>query len=213
MSKQELKEKSKELISLIKKVSDLIKQFDIDLEELSHKKQLKGISRTISNFERRGIPVPTELRDLKTSLVNKLSESEDINNIKVEIYSEIEKCFPDIPKNHKRRIIRIDPANQNRTKSSIKLIDLINAGLIEPNTKIFHKSKRFSYDGTIMKNGQVSVFINSENQIFDSLSAAAISLKNRSINGWAFWKITRNGKDIKLNEIRNEYSENYNKTL
>lgn len=211
-NKEELKDKSRQLISLFEEISALLKQIEIDPEEAQHKKQLRGISRMISSFERRGVQVPAELRNLKASLVNKLTESEDISIIINEIYSEINKNFPGITKNHIKKAKRSYSGNANRSQSSIKLIELIDAGLIEPNTKIFHKSRKYSFDGIILKNGQISINIKGEDKLFDSLSMAAVAYKNRPINGWYFWKVTKNGRDIKLRELRQEYFDNSNKT-
>jgi hypothetical protein len=205
---QELKEKGNQLTTLLKEVKILIDKLNVEQVDPSSQKQLKGISRMISSFERRGVPVPEELRNLKATLVNKVGEYEEINKIINEIYLNVNETLPVKTNNKERRKKRISTINPDRKISSVKLINLIESGYIEPNTRIFRKHRNGIYEGIILENGQVSILLNGVKKIFDSLSTAAVAYKNRPINGWYFWSILKNNKEVKLRFIREEF---YNK--
>ncbi len=52
----------------------------------------------------------------------------------------------------------------------------------------------------IYNNGRIKL----EGRFFDSPSAAASAVRKRPTNGWFFWKIRQNGKQVILDELRRE---------
>lgn len=208
--KVKLNNKIGEFLPLLKEVFTLIKQFNNTDNEVILREQLKSISKNISGMESRKIPIPVELRNLKTSLINQISEGEEIKKIISDFYSEL-KSYPilnSVPKTIGKQITT-SPRKRNNTLATIKLKDLINDGLIVPNSKVVHHGRKITYYGIITQSGQLQVSLNGTNKIFDSPSGAAESIKNAPINGWDWWFLITDNKEIKLSILRDKYHNKY----
>ena len=101
-------------------------------------------------------------------------------------------------------------------RKRIKLIDLIEAGLIKPPFSIHANFKRKDFSAEIDKDG----FVLLDDRRYTSLSIAggmvraslsgkpSDGLPYRRVNGWDFWKFKdSNGHMISINELRKQWIE------
>lgn len=210
LNKEELKNKISNTFKMLNEVLDSIKHLDDVENESEIREQLKGVAKTVSDLESKRITVPNELRNLKASLVNKLSESEEINKIVRDFYIELKNIVgfnpepktPTISKNTTQR-------KRNTTLTSIQLKDLIDDGILKPNIKIVHRGRYATYYATVTTGGQVLVNINGSNKFFDSPSGAAENITGGNINGWDWWSVISDGRETRLAKYREKYFNKY----
>ncbi|MGB1176058.1 MAG: site-specific DNA-methyltransferase, partial [Candidatus Puniceispirillaceae bacterium] len=86
-----------------------------------------------------------------------------------------------------------------RAKPKVPFGSLIERGLIKPGDVLFDARKRFTArvraDGSLVTDGKESGSIH-------SLGAKLQSLP--SCNGWTFWNISRDGKDVSIDSFRDQ---------
>ena len=209
-SKNTLQQKLKDVLYLLKDISNSIKSFKEQNNEFEIREQLKGISNTISTFENKKLSVPAELRNLRASLISKLSGIEETNKLVLEYQNEIRILF-NIRDTQKPKEITKSIGYKFRSKKNyptISLSELVSVGLIEPNTKIVHRGRITNYSGIIMKNGTILCNIRGANKFFDTPSGAAEALSGGSKNGWDWWFVEQGGKDLPLSKFRDNYINN-----
>lgn len=211
LNENTLQQKLKDLLHLLKDVSGSVKSFKEQNKEFVIKEQLKGISNTISTFENKNLSVPAELRNLRTSLISKLSDIEETNKLFLEFQNEIRTLFNIRETEKPKEKVKTSGIRFRSKKNypTISLSELVSVSLIEPNTKIVHRGRITNYSGIIMKNGTILCNIRGANKFFDTPSAAAEALSGGSKNGWDWWFIIKDGKDIPLSKFRDEYIKNY----
>lgn len=196
----DLKKKICELLSLLKDVIAYIRQIDNSEKEMEVREQVKGISKIISDLELKRIPIPNELRNLKSSLINQLTELEELNKAVSVFYIDIKAILGLKPQPKPL------PSPQPKPNTaSIHLKDLVDDGIILPNTKIMGRKNKISFQGTITQNGQILVNINGVNKYFDSPSGAAKAILGHDINGWDWWSVIKEDKKISLSVFREKY--------
>jgi hypothetical protein len=89
-------------------------------------------------------------------------------------------------------------------KPDIELKNLIDEGLIKPNTKVYASSDE-KIEGLINKKGAIILTIDGKEKIFPFPSGAARAIVNLSVNGWKFWRIKENERFVELSEIKKRY--------
>lgn len=202
--------KIRDFIVSIKEIYQLIESYKNSNSESELREHLRGITKAISTFEQRKVSVPSEFRELKTSLINKLSEIDEINKILLELNNEIKSLLNIIELLLARGKSDSNKGEKNpKIFSNIKLTELISAGLLSPNTRIVHSSKTSNFVGTITKDGRILCLINGTNKFFDSPSGAAQALSGGSKNGWDWWYIQQDNKLVPLAKIREKFLNNY----
>lgn len=212
----ELKDKLINLIEVTNELNPLLKDLNIVAKFSEVKEQIGSVTKTISELERKHIPVPPDLRRLKADLVVEFSELEDINKLIAEFVFAFSKLnnnneivilkTPEKPITQK---VNKGPRTRNTPLTSIQLKDLIEDKILLPNTKLIHKGRYDTFTAFINSSGQIVVQMNGVNKYFDSPSSAAESLTGGSINGWDWWFVQKDGRVIKLNVFREKYSDKY----
>lgn len=102
-----------------------------------------------------------------------------------------------VPAGHISKVHR----EKDSSPPKINVIDLLSAGLVQPGQTLFSKMPRFQgRTAQILADGRIEV----EGVIFDSLSLAAIHVRNKSANGWTFWLVSESPRRSMF-EIRDEY--------
>jgi modification methylase len=82
----------------------------------------------------------------------------------------------------------------------VALTSLIDSGQLGANTRLIGRRRQEVYRAQLLPDGRIQV---STGEQFGSLSAAGqFVLGTKSCQGWAFWKVDRNGSEIALAEIR-----------
>jgi hypothetical protein len=85
-----------------------------------------------------------------------------------------------------------------RGRSSVSLMDLIDAGLIQPGQTL-QFTHREDTQAQVTPHGTV-LFRGVE---YNSLSAAGKAVTNTAVNGWEAWRIKSGGQDgVKVSELR-----------
>ncbi|MBB2912140.1 hypothetical protein FHS43_003420 [Streptosporangium becharense] len=89
-----------------------------------------------------------------------------------------------------------------RRRYGVEVTDLIAAGLIPPNAKIFRTVKGEVHFATVEEDGTIRL---DTGQPFPSLSAAGAAVAGtRACAGWDVWRIERDGVAIPLKRLREE---------
>ena len=102
-----------------------------------------------------------------------------------------------VPPGHK---VKIDRA-QAGDVITVEITDLIGAGYLNSGQILYSRPGKFGgHTGRILSDGRIDV----AGQIFDSASRAAISIRQRSTNGWNFWRLEPSGRRP-LKDVRAEY--------
>jgi len=85
-------------------------------------------------------------------------------------------------------------------RSSVRVIDLIKAGIIKPGDKIYRVYKGKRYGAEILVDGRIKL---EDGTIVDSPSNAAGHISKKSENGWRIWRYKdENGREYLMDELR-----------
>lgn len=133
-------------------------------------------------------------------IVNKESEewtASDVHQRTERLSKEILEIWP-IPAGHKGEIA----GNREKTLFSVKVADLINAGLIEPGEVIRARvAAHYGHEAQVSEDGGIFV----DGNRYETLSAAAKAVTgSASEPGWWFWLVGPEG-DRSFVELRQEY--------
>lgn len=204
-SREELVNKISESLSSINELIAEIKNYKQPDIYLSLREQLKGVSNTITDFEKRKIPVPDQLRQLKATLFNQISEYDETEKAIQHFYLTLQNIISPYQKPEPKGSKSSSGRSRKTPLTSIQLKDLIDEGILFPNTKIIRRGRNETFYGIITQKGQIVVSINGSSKIFDTPSGAAEKLTGRSINGWDWWSVVKDNKEIRLSVFREKY--------
>lgn len=97
------------------------------------------------------------------------------------------------------------PNSYSKPVWRVKIIDLINAELINPGDKIYRYYKGEKYEAEISSDGKIRL---QDGTIVSSLSKAANYISGKSEDGWIIWKYRdKNGKEWLMDELRKKLRE------
>jgi hypothetical protein len=89
MDTNEMKQQVEELLGKLRQLVEIIEQVGVNPNLLAKSEQLRVVCISIRQLERKGIEVPDELRQIKTSLTAELSEVENADGIRSLLSSEL----------------------------------------------------------------------------------------------------------------------------
>lgn len=169
--------------------------------------QLLSVEKNINNLTKAGIEVPNELRELKLRLMSESDQLKEAATARKELeelllqYVQPQKPYKKTPKKEvpKRKVIRT-------SSTRVKLIDLIKAQVLSPNTGLYRKYKNGIYRAVITTEGQIQLMIKGHTQYFDTPSGAAKAVTKKPTDGWTWWLVENESKF--LDEYRKKYFEN-----
>jgi hypothetical protein len=169
--------------------------------------QLNSIEQTINKLSKTSVEIPAELRDLKFRLLNDI----DLFKEAFTAQKELEELLLHYvtPKKAYTRKEQIKPAKQKEVRTPntrVELIDLLNAKVIAPNTKLYRNYKNQDFKAILTAEGQIKLTINGRTEYFDSPSSAAVTATGKSQNGWTWWLIENENKT--LDDCRKKYLNN-----
>ena len=178
-----------------------------DKESRKEKKaQLQSIERTITNLKKNNTTVPDELRELKFKLLKELDLFKDADAVKMEL-QELFAPFHVMPRPNRKAASkkrRETSDNHENKLSRISLKDLLAAQVLPVPLQLYKKYKGELFEASITSVGQIEVTINNSLHTFDSPSAAAVAVSNKSQNGWTWWNIENHGQEITLDFYRHK---------
>lgn len=96
------------------------------------------------------------------------------------------------------RTFRSEVAMAQRGRSQVSLLDLINAGLIQPG-QVLRFNGRQGVQARVTSNGKILY----QGIEYNSLSAAAAPLSRSAVNGWVTWRVkSRDGRWVTISKLR-----------
>jgi predicted component of viral defense system (DUF524 family) len=169
--------------------------------------QLHSIEQTINKLSKTGVEIPAELRDLKFRLLSDIDLFKEAATAQKELeelllhYVTPKKAYA-----KKEKIKAVKQKTVRTTNTRVELIDLLNAKVIAPNTKLYRNYKNQDFKATLTAEGQIKLSINGQTEYFDSPSSAAVTATGKSQNGWTWWLIENENKT--LDDYRKKYMNN-----
>lgn len=175
--------------------------------------QLNAIVKSSDKLTKTEVNIPSELRELKFKLIKELDkykEAEEFQKELIEILSQYvsakQQSKPSKP------IVEKQEKQVKTTTPQFELINLINSGLIAPNTKIVKQYKGHLHTATITQEGKIKTNYKNQVILHNSLSSAAVYLTQKSKNGWTWWQVDGDAKDRTLDYYRQQYLKQANET-
>ena len=102
------------------------------------------------------------------------------------------------------------PPRSPKPIGKIEVMDLIKAGLINPNDKIYRIYNGEKHKAEILRDGKIR--LEYDGTVVNSLSKATGRISKKSENGWIIWKyIDRSGKEWLMSELRDMVFPNSHK--
>ncbi len=169
--------------------------------------QLHSIEQTINKLSKTGVEIPAELRDLKFRLLSDIDQYKEAATAQKDLEELLQHYVT--PKKAYTRKEKVKPIKQSvvrTTNTRVELIDLLNAKVIAPNTKLYRNYKNQDFKATLTAEGQIKLGINGQTEYFDSPSSAAVTATGKSQNGWTWWLIENENKT--LDDYRKKYLNN-----
>ncbi|MGV8815650.1 MAG: hypothetical protein ACOH2D_16230 [Gelidibacter sp.] len=189
-----VKEKIEQVNSLLDEIKSELNPLLNNAQKTEKKTQLEAVVKMTDQFDKINIDIPDEIRTLKFKLIQEMDQLDAA----VELNRDLQNMLLSFVDQNKVRSKRQKKESSTikskppKIQFGIKLIDLIEAKLIEPNTKIINTVDGEKYEATITQNGKVKLVHNHTTTLFNSLSSAAKAIMGRAINGWTWWYIVDN---------------------
>jgi hypothetical protein len=110
-----------------------------------------------------------------------------------------------------RRVLRLlgysldPPGNETivrRKKFIVNVKDLIAAGALTAGDVLVFTDSEFDARATVLSDGSIEL----NRTVYDSLSAAAMTVRGRPTNGWADWSVVRGLGTMTLKQLRETVS-------
>lgn len=123
-------------------------------------------------------------------------DEQGIDDRTAEAIESILACWP-VPPGHKVQVHR----DQAVHSVSVEIADLIGAGYLTSGQTLYSRPGKYGgHSAQILSDGRIEI----AGQVFESPSSAAIFIRKKRTNGWAFWRVDSSGRRP-LTEVRAEY--------
>ena len=177
------------------------------------KQQLQKVSRMIEQLTKLGVEVPPDLRRMKVELSAR--DFPPTTDPKIAAaFSELEEhilSLRELLREAREVRDRIRPAILSvgtKKHYGVKVEELIEAGLLttEDRLELQWAKDQPCYEGRVLSDGTVNAKTKTGWKTFDSLSTAASTIGERSLNGWDHWRrVNPDGTRTLLKDIRARY--------
>ena len=180
---------------------------------VEEQKQLQAVNKAVEQLRRSGVPVPEDLRSLKLKLSANDASGSESRETEVRL-KKVERLIEELRKTLKTaRTIRAKLKSTGQTGGAkkyygITLLDLLRAGLLSVDDRF---ELQWLKDGPVLEgkvkpDGTIMVKTSGKWKLYASLSTAASSVAERSLNGWKHWRRFNNdGTSTALEDIRALY--------
>lgn len=175
--------------------------------------QLNAIVKSSDKLTKTDVNIPTELRELKFKLIKELDKYKEAEELQIELLELLSKFVS--PKQKSKSSKPIGEKHVKLVKTTapqFELINLINSGLIAPNTKIVKQYKGNLHFAIITKEGKIKTNHKNEIILHNSPSSAAVYITQKSQNGWVWWQLEGDANDRTLDYYRQKYLKQANET-
>lgn len=210
-------QKVKEHIALLKsQLSDIRSQLEPWLNKAAKaevQSQLSAIVKSSDRLIKTEVNVPAELRELKFKLMKELDKFKEAEILQAELLKILGEYVSIKP----QRTIQKQKQRKSHKKHKevtpqFDLVNLIDAGLLPPNTKLVKKYKGFLHTAILTKDGKIKTNHNNKVVFHSSPSSAAVYLTQKAQNGWTWWIVEGNGNNKTLDFYRQQYLSQNNET-
>lgn len=177
------------------------------------RKQLAAVNKTIQQLTSLGVAVPDELRQLKLQLSAKDATRPVMQDTSMQIseISELIIVLSDLSK--KAKVIQNQHSTFNgsritRQQFEVTLTELIEGGFLSPDDKLELNWKKDGpvFEGKVLADGAIMAKTRNGWKRFKSLSMAATTIGEHSLNGWMHWRrVNADGTRTTLMDIRAKY--------
>ena len=197
--KQRAEELTDEVLELAGAIDDLLSSPDTEAK----REQLRAICASIRQLEKKDVPVPDDLRRIKTDLTASLSVVDEAQEIKELLGKKLLDVLDLLS-------IRTNSNGRQRrgNRKRIALSDLIQAGVLCDGMRIIHRAKRSrqTHHGYIRSPGVIEITVEGTKRRFDTPSAAGAAITNASTDGWVYWSVAGdNDEEVPLKIYRDQF--------
>jgi hypothetical protein len=184
-----------------------------EADKTEKQNQLKAVAGSLDKLTKTEVTIPSELRDLKLKLHRELDQFKEAKIIKAEL-DEMLSQFAIQKKSIRERTPKkvLIKKIRKTTGIRIELLNLIQNGIIEPQTKIVKHFKGTHYVATITNEGLIELFHNGVKLTYNTPSAAAEYLSKAKQNGWTWWSLKGDTKGRTLDYYRQKYIQHGKET-
>lgn len=198
---EDIKEKIQQVKQLLQEIENGLSPLLNPTSKVDKKIQLDAVVKMADKFEKISTELPVEIRTLKFKLIQDIDQFKEAEQLNQELQNTLRPFFSNIEKKERKRKTK-SSGDGTKKQVGVKLIDLINAKLIKPHTKIVKCIKGQNYEASITSDGKVRLDINGRISVQNSLSWAAMELTGKAVNGWTWWEIEEDGTRRNLDYYR-----------
>jgi hypothetical protein len=177
------------------------------------RKQLHAVEKSIQQLSASGVAIPDALRQIKLQLSAKdvVRSVEESPRERVAEVGEVSGALNRLTQTAKAlyKSLKV-PGKPLATKQrfEVTLDELVQAGHLSPDDKLEFSWQKAGpvFEGKVRAGGTLMAKTPSGWKAFDSLSAAATSIGECSLNGWLHWRrVNADGSRTSLKDIRARY--------
>jgi len=197
--KQRAEELTDQLLELAGAVDDLLSGPETDAK----REQLKVICASIRQLEKKAVPIPDDLRRIKTDLTGALAVVDEAEKIRTLLGKKLLDVLDLLAID-----ARANSGSRSTSRKRVTLGDLVEAGVLRSGMRIVHQAKRsgHTHHGYIRSPGMVEITVEGKKQRFDTPSRAGEALTGHSTDGWTFWSVVGDsGDEVPLKTYRDRF--------
>lgn len=165
--------------------------------------QLNAIAKSTDRLTKTDVNIPSELRQLKLKLINELDNYKQAEDLQQELINVLSAYTT--PKKLPKQVNTIKVKNADTIKRppvQLDLIDLIENGVLPPDTKTIKMHKGVKYTAFITADGKMKIVRGNTEQFYNSPSTAAVACIHKPTNGWTWWSVEGDIKGRTLDYYR-----------
>lgn len=200
-----------QLNDILNRIEEYLNKYT-DEDLLSEKvSQLNNIEKIIRNLQKDNTAIPSELRELKLSLVNEADNWQEAKKRKPEIIGLLQNF---IIKHTDNKINKVTNKQEKRIilkprvkkfSEQVEISDLLEAGILKNGVELYRTYKGHKFTAIIKDSGSIETQVNGKLEHFSTPSAAAVAVSNKSQNGWIWWFTSFEGTKRELDYYRKKY--------
>lgn len=124
-------------------------------------------------------------------------------NVGLTVHAHLfEPVYHPLNEKEQKQVAKVDVKKELGGRVTIR--NLLDAGIVKPGQIIFSWYKDRKCEARLLGDGSIELL--SDSSKHDSLSSAGQAITHSAVNGWVWWRTTReNGKECEMAEQRNEY--------
>ena len=200
-----MKQQAVELTDHLLELASAVNEVLSGPETEAKREQLKAVCSSIRQLEKKGVPVPDDLRRIKADLTAALGTVDQAE----EVSTFLGKRLLDVLDLLGVSVAADGGRRRGRGKGKrVSLADLLEAGVLRDGMRVVHRAKRSGHvhHGYVRSPGVIEMTVAGTKQRFDTPSGAGEAVTGRSTDGWMYWAIEGDdGNDVPLKFCRDRF--------